>query len=470
MALDQNAFYPIHLAELVARRLDSHGTVGPSEQILLQLFETLYFASLKTDEARPCRCTVNYIDPNCGGSDLPGSHRDSDWQVIRFREPLPLSVRTLIKLADAADPTVSSLAVYSHHDQGLFIWGIVDQELRYGDYVALDAKGDPQRPGLFQATITGVGSVAVYQNFALLGSLEQNNLVNEYYNVLWQGPVHQHLRNTLQETLVDHQESHKEPRKLSHVAHIMEELLVRWENAICRILVNIQQYNHGGGLLIVPKCPAPDVDVKYEQVYDRLPTSLFRLAEQQMLKRQMADTIAAHCRHADDTLPCAVHFDAVTYQTELDRLKSILLGCVRYIASLSRVDGFVLLDQSLVVHGFGVEARADTDLCEIFIAGDAQASSHLLRTAPLSQFGTRHRAMMRYCDANPGSLGFVISQDGDIRATMQHNGRLLLWENINVQLAYRAENRGPIMANFSPQMMTGLFQHWLNSVTSVHCQ
>jgi len=84
-------------------------------------------------------------------------------------------VRSLIKLAEAADPTVSSLAVCCDEDAELYVWGMVDQELRYGDYVSLDAKGDPQRPGLFQATITGVGSVSVYKNFALLGSLEQNN-------------------------------------------------------------------------------------------------------------------------------------------------------------------------------------------------------------------------------------------------------------------------------------------------------
>ncbi len=103
----------------------------------------------------------------------------------------------------------------------------------------------------------------------------------------------------------------------------------------------------------------------------------------------MAGTIAAHCRIQGDMLPCDIHFDALRYQTELDQLKSKLLGCVRYIASLSRVDGFVLLDKRRVVHGFGVEARADTDLTEIYMAGDALASSRLLRPAPLSQFGTR---------------------------------------------------------------------------------
>ena len=271
----------------------------------------------------------------------------------------------------------------------------------------------------------------------------------------------------MHETLVENQRAGKDHRKLTQIKQVMDELLIRWQNSICRILLNIQQYGHGGGILIVPSCPAPDLNVKYEQIYDRLPQALFKLAEQQILKRQMADTIAAHCSMQGDMLPCEIHFDAVQFQSELDRLKSRLLGCVRYIASLSRVDGFVLLDKSLVVNGFGVEARADTELTEIFMAGDAQASARLLRPAPLSQFGTRHRAMMHYCDANEGALGFVISQDGDIRATMKYQGKLVLWENINVQLAYRAENCGPIITDFSPATMSGLFQTWLNSVSSV---
>jgi hypothetical protein len=73
--------------------------------------------------------------------------------------------------------------------------------------------------------------------------------------------------------------------------------------------------------------------------------------------------------------------------------------------------------------------------------------------------------MMRYCNEHPGSLGFVISQDGDIRATMRHDGRLILWENINAQLAFRSENRRVRINDLTPMM--GLFQHWVLSVTGV---
>lgn len=40
--------------------------------------------------------------------------------------------------------------------------------------------------------------------------------------------------------------------------------------------------------------------------------------------------------------------------------------------------------------------------------------------------------MMRYCFAHPKSLGFVISQDGEIRAMARVRNRLVMWENLKV--------------------------------------
>ena len=458
----RHASYPNHLAKMVAERLSTYGDAVPAECVLLRLMETLYFASLKTDEARPCACTVNYIDPSADRQSM--EDQDPSWSVVRFRQPLQLDVRSLRKLSEAADPAVSSLAVFSSPDGELYVWGMVDQELRCGDYMALDAIGDPQRPGLFQATITGAGGICVYKNFALLGSLEQHNLVTDYHDVLWEGPVYRRLRDNLHATLLDENPAADGGGAPDQVEKVKEELLVRWQNAVCRVLFNAQQYGHGGGILIVPRYPAPGVNVKYEQRYDRMPKSLFRLAERQILKRQTAGTIANHCESEAAMLPCSVHFDVIESQRELEQLKGELLGCARYIASLSRVDGFVLLDRCLVVHGFGVEARAEVELPDVFLAGDAAASEGQLRQVPISQFGTRHRAMMRYCAENDGAIGFVISQDGDIRATVKHRGQLVLWENINLQIAYRAENRGRLIPDFCPKSMTGTFRHWMQSL------
>ena len=167
----RNARYPYHLAKLVAHELALEAIDSPSEKVLLKLFEILYFASLKTDEARPCRCTINYLDPSSQRSQFLSDGQPQGWMAVPFRHPIPLDVRSLLKLADAADPTVSSIAVFSDTNEELYIWGLIDQELRYGDRVALDAQEDPQRPGLFQATIAGVGTIAAYKNFTLVRSI-----------------------------------------------------------------------------------------------------------------------------------------------------------------------------------------------------------------------------------------------------------------------------------------------------------
>jgi hypothetical protein len=201
--------------------------------------------------------------------------------------------------------------------------------------------------------------------------------------------------------------------------------------------MNIQQYRHGGGLLITPQTTLDGLNVKYKIRYDRLLKALRAMVESQLSPRVSAggDTLQANA----DVLPYAVRGESVL-DRELVAHKNEVLGAVRFIASLSCVDGFVLLDRRMVAHGFGVEVRTDNLLSDIYVARDSHANPKLLRQGELTQYGTRHRAMMRYCYDKPGSLGFVVSQDGDIRAMTRIAEMLVLWENIDVQLAYRPLN------------------------------
>lgn len=433
---DRTTQYPSHLAKLVAARLrDEHGN-APPEVVLTRLLETLYFASLKTDEGRPTLCTVNYVDPDERQNESAPRGPADCWSHVPFDRPLPFDVRTLTKLARAADPAVSSLAVFRDKKNKLFIWGLVDQEDRHSDYITLDSTTSPERPGLFQATITGAGNISVYQNDALIGSLEQNTLVEEYHDVLWSGPVHDLLVGYLRSYLAD--VGLKTPEHVS-ASELEGELLMRWLNSICRILMSIQHYRHGGGLLITPQMTLDGLNVKYTIRYDRLLKSLHSMVENQFLALPPGLAAPQAPDHAQHVLPYALR-DEGDVQRELGEHKNEVLGAIRFIASLSCVDGFVLLDRQMVVYGFGVEVRTDNLLSDIHVARDSHADRKLLRQAELTQYGTRHRAMMRYCYDKPGSLGLVVSQDGDIRAMTRIADMLVLWENIDVQLAYRPFN------------------------------
>ena len=393
MRKNGNSRYPYHLARLVAARLTERSLSPPSQPVMLRLLETMYFASLKTDESRPCRCTINYVDPQDHANQSAREDQANRWSVIPLQQRVPLDVKTLTKIAEATDPNVSSLAVFSDSDDGLFIWGLVDQELRYGHHVSLESAGPPRRPGLFQATITGLGNITAYKDFELLGNLEQNSLIEEYHDVLWSGPVHRLLKKNLQATLHEHGAGAVGSMTQAGVQQLESELLIRWQNAVCRLLLGVKQIGHGGGLLIVPRWPAGGVNVKYPLSYNRLPRALLGLARHQLLKRQTTDAIAQFCtNHPRETLSCDLHYSALDYQDKLEAHKYEALGCVRFIASLSKVDGFVLLDRSLTVHGFGVESRSVSELSDIYIAGNPQATPRLQQLGSLSQFGTRHRA------------------------------------------------------------------------------
>jgi hypothetical protein len=92
------------------------------------------------------------------------------------------------------------------------------------------------------------------------------------------------------------------------------------------------------------------------------------------------------------------------------------------------------LNPGLDVQGFGVEIRVAEEPAEVFIAGDVEATESKLRQVDYKLYGTRHRSMMRYCAKFPGSVGFVISQDGDVRVMVKTNARLVVWDNIRMQL------------------------------------
>jgi hypothetical protein len=42
--------------------------------------------------------------------------------------------------------------------------------------------------------------------------------------------------------------------------------------------------------------------------------------------------------------------------------------------------------------------------------------------------------MLRYCAANPNSVGFIVSQDGDVRAAAQVGNKTVLWDNIQIKV------------------------------------
>jgi hypothetical protein len=87
-------------------------------------------------------------------------------------------------------------------------------------------------------------------------------------------------------------------------------------------------------------------------------------------------------------------------------------------ASLTAVDGAVVLRRDWKIVGFGAGITetglvGDDETVECGRRPDSIDEPH---ARPLSRSGMRHRSAYRFCQRVPGTMAFVISQDGTLSA------------------------------------------------------
>lgn len=103
----------------------------PPLNVLEDLFECLFYASMRTEESDLTKVAVTLIDPVNPDPNPPKTIVSERWSCVSFEKHIQLDIRSLVKLSKAADPSGSSLAVYYDNDGKLFIWGMIDQAMHY---------------------------------------------------------------------------------------------------------------------------------------------------------------------------------------------------------------------------------------------------------------------------------------------------------------------------------------------------
>ncbi len=284
-------------------------------------------------------------------------------------------------------------------------------------------------PGTFQAVIQGTGEVSVYRTYVLLGSLKQNVLVTKQQRVFQAGPIYSKLKPSIEayQNRVLERVGGRLFQYGKHWGATLEEL---WISALCRLLIGIQRYGQGGAVLISNKNVG--LSPKYSLCYPRLSDALFRTGVLMVRSTYDSDTVfGRHIDSTEDALPMELYFEEVIEARDLKETRDELTGCIRFLTSLSRVDGLIWLDPQLSLRAFGVEITLKSDPGTVLRAENPLGTE--TKKIDLSYFGMRHRSMMRYCAADLSSIGFVVSQDGDVRAITSLKGRILLWENVRIQ-------------------------------------
>ena len=408
-------------------------------KLLQQFIETAFFASMKSEESRHIVCTLAFVNHKNPAGKNPLRIRPQRRSYIAFDKSIPFDIRNLVKLSQATPPWASCIAV-CETENSLHICGLFDQETHYRNSLNNEEGDRFDRPGIFQLEITGIGSFTIHDDSCLIATLNQNAVVRTFHDVLHEGPV----ANIIKKICSKHHPTIKQLLQENHVTtpkRLWEsDLIELWTRTLSRILINIKRSNHGGAVLLSPTNSVKNLKIKYKIDYPKLENIIpEHIASEARENHARALIFEDYLGEQKDEIPILLHLsESVAGNDAKDSIKGEL-GCVNFIASLARVDGCVLITSGLNVKGFGVEITCRNDPVNVFTAGDERASKSKLRRLDFTNFGTRHRSMMRYCYSNPGSIGFVISQDGDVRAITRLGKKLVLWENIRLQDVITAE-------------------------------
>jgi len=421
-----------NLAESVCAELRKRRAAVPDEEIIVDLLETMYYSSLRTEESEPVIFHVVFLDPAQPDPKPPRNPAKDRWSYVPFAEPIAFSVSNVVKIAKSTDLRTSSFVIWPDKNGALFIWGLVDQQNRFHKFLNRSAEIEPERPGIFQASVEGIGIIVVYMRYEKVAELRINELIRYSLDLFRQSPVRD-LLSTGIERYLEAVRSHI-PDDIYQAEGEMDEFHTQqWLSVLCRILLRIQKIKKGGAILITPGISANDLNVKYGINYDRLPTSL----EANAITKIKSDYLEQHLLGLNEAKPKEIpsnqYFQLRRLEKDLRANKNEIDGVIWFIALLTRVDGLVVMDPNLAVRGYGVEIKNWQEPDNLFIATDRMATPAKLRPASYNHFGTRHRSMMRYCYQNPGSIGFVVSQDGEVRVMTMVEERLVIWENIKLK-------------------------------------
>jgi hypothetical protein len=345
----------LELAGLVIDRLKNlkDNPRIPSFDLLTELFEILFYTSISREEKEFIKISVTFIDRKNPDPSPPARIIKDRWNAIAFESPISFNLNNVIKLAKAADPWSSSLAIDFNDNNELIIWGLIDQVIHYQSFLHNETDSGPAPPGLFQASILGLGNIMVMIDYELIANLKLNKIISNYPDVLERGEVHKLLKSFFKNSTKKIKKFLKREFPVELEFFEEESITNMFSTIISRILIKIQKYEHGGALIIT-NIISNDLDIKHKINYNRIANSIYNLYTSSLKRYNYRERLIDY--YHDETkkkIPTELHLGEARSNIDIEETNDELKGIIRFIASLSCIDGLIVLTPELNVNGFG---------------------------------------------------------------------------------------------------------------------
>ena len=352
------------------------------------------------------------------------------FRIISIMEPILLTVNELNHIAPAADLIRYLVCVYpmSKKSDSLHIWGLLDVGENWWRFLRHEASGGRPPPNFLTITSTAPGELSFSTQGTILMVLQSGRISHPSPSPIRSGPISEYL-NPSRQLLYDQAVQELQTKKWNDDGHDDDYPHRFYDYFLEMILYNVRLLGHGGTIILVPHEIGYDdprltdrlvlkYPVNYDYAWDTLVSSLVH-----------------HRRYYDLYFPLINGDTVVTLERfrkshflkdDGDRIDEQIQDTAKSIASLTSVDGAVVITSQFKVLGFGGEIIAASPTLNSVTAAPDQEHQ-----VPIVSLGTRHRSAFRFCSSLEDSVAFIVSSDGGVKAAKRDGRRMLFWSDIN---------------------------------------
>ena len=407
-----------HLGKTNTEFIERIRPLLPSTQALHALLNASFYASIEREEGRALRFVLGFASRD---RPVPPSGTNPYWSPIFFDTPRPVTVPEIIKLAPAIDDRQSFIAVDELDDEPL-IWGLV----RHGTEFYRFNRGE------------GLHSMTGELNYFRIHALGSGILVLS-------ADFYRFLRFRAGEIV------RSGPAVLRAGAGAVFKALYRSElnmvqywslESLRRITLAMVERLHGGTIIVLP-----DPQLLKSKHFKRgrlalkptndLGDGIKRHNHASIDRQQLWQQVMKGATDQGLKLP--------GQEIRLEITSTALRDAEAFVASLSQVDGAVVLGPELELLAFGavINWNAERNI-NVKVSNDLDGTD--LRDYSLADRGTRHQSAAAIADEIPGAVVIVVSQDGEASCFLRESSdvqHVLLWRNMRLdlypELHYQAE-------------------------------
>lgn len=411
----------------------------PTDDNLKLLLDTVYHASFLIQEGRQFCIRLLYLPPaHC--EHISNLHGDP----YRLIPACPLTVSEVLRIVPALDPFQSVLVVCADSDLPqptgsgpLVIWGVLKLGLEWHRVVTGRESGAVAPPNCLTITSQGSGSITATTSGSVLVRLQGGRILGMPLEYIGDGSIGDFLRPAA-EKLYRAVLAKLKAKRYHQSADSDEHPRQEYFRVLSNILNLAKERRHGATFLLFPDTITPHD----QHLTDRI--NLKYVLQGVSVWDALIEESISNREYYKHLFPKKHVFLTEKQDATPDQLKKLIRWEQRqkhadeeireyenFVASLSAIDGCVVLTTKLNVLGFGGEILAQSpSLTHVKVAHEPYGKE--TTDQKITFFGARHRSAFRICSSFEGCLAFVVSRDGGVNAARRVGQDVIIWEDVNM--------------------------------------